>query len=163
MERIFREYGEEHQARRIVRSIVQERERGPIETTTALAELVRDAKGPGAARRERIDPATRVFQALRIAVNEELEGLRGFIEEATNLLDLDGRLVVISYHSGEDRIVKNALRDLDRGEIDQVTGRPLAETRLIEVLTRKPVRPSDAEVAFNPRSRSARLRAARRI
>ncbi len=163
MERIFREYGEEHQARRIARAIVHERERGPIETTTALADLVRDAKGPGAARREKIDPATRVFQALRIAVNEELEGLRGFLEEAANLLDLDGRLVVISYHSGEDRIVKNALRDLDRGEIDQVTGRPLAETRLIEVLTRKPVRPSDAEVAFNPRSRSARLRAARRI
>lgn len=163
MERIFREYGEEHQARRIARAIVHERERGAIESTTALAELVRDAKGPGAARREKIDPATRVFQALRIAVNEELDGLRGFIEEAANLLEVDGRLVVISYHSGEDRIVKNALRDLDRGEIDQVTGRPLAETRLIEVLTRKPVRPSDAEVAFNPRSRSARLRAARRI
>jgi 16S rRNA (cytosine1402-N4)-methyltransferase len=163
MEKIFREYGEEHQARRIARAIARERENGPIETTTALAELVRDAKGPGAARRERIDPATRVFQALRIAVNEELEGLRGFIEEAVRMLQLDGRLVVISYHSGEDRIVKNALRDLDRGEVDQVTGRPLAETRLIEVLTKRPVRPSDAEIAFNPRSRSARLRAARRI
>jgi 16S rRNA (cytosine1402-N4)-methyltransferase len=104
-----------------------------------------------------------VFQALRIAVNEELEGLRGFVEEAARLLELEGRLVIISYHSGEDRIVKNALRDLDRGEVDPVTGRPLAETRLIEVLTKKPVRPSAAEVAFNPRSRSARLRAARRI
>jgi 16S rRNA (cytosine1402-N4)-methyltransferase len=169
MERIFRDYGEEHQARRIARAIVHARERAPIATTTELAELVRRAKGTAAGRREgprrdgKIDPATRVFQALRIAVNEELEGLRGFVEEAARLLELEGRLVIISYHSGEDRIVKNALRDLDRGEIDPVTGRPLAETRLIEVLTKKPVRPSAAEVAFNPRSRSARLRAARRI
>ena len=169
MERIFRDYGEERQARRIARAIVSARERAPIETTTELAELVRRAKGTAAGRREgpgregKIDPATRVFQALRIAVNEELEGLRGFVEEAARLLELEGRLVIISYHSGEDRIVKNALRDLDRGEIDPITGRPLAETRLIEVLTKKPVRPSAAEVAFNPRSRSARLRAARRI
>jgi 16S rRNA (cytosine1402-N4)-methyltransferase len=164
MERIFRDYGEERQARRIARAIVHARERAPLSTTTELAELVRRTKGTAAGRREgRVDPATRVFQALRIAVNEELEGLRGFVEEATRLLELEGRLVIISYHSGEDRIVKNALRDLDRGEIDPITGRPLAETRLIEVLTKKPVRPSAAEVAFNPRARSARLRAARRI
>lgn len=164
MERIFRDYGEERQARRIARAIVRERERAAIETTTELADLVRRSKGTEAGRREgRVDPATRVFQALRIAVNEELDGLRGFVEEAARLLELEGRLVIISYHSGEDRIVKNALRDLDRGEVDPVTGRPLAETRLIEVLTRKPVRPTAAEVAFNPRSRSARLRAARRI
>ena len=164
MERIFRDYGEERQARRIARAIVRARDRAPLSTTTELADLVRDAKGTADGRREgRVDPATRVFQALRIAVNEELDGLRGFIEEAARLLELEGRLVIISYHSGEDRIVKNALRDLDRGEIDPVTGRPLAESRLIEVLTRKPVRPSAAEVAFNPRSRSARLRAARRI
>jgi 16S rRNA (cytosine1402-N4)-methyltransferase len=164
MERIFRDFGEERQARRIARAIVRARDRAPLETTTELAELVRDAKGTAAGRREgRVDPATRVFQALRIAVNEELDGLRRFVEEATRLLELEGRLVIISYHSGEDRIVKNALRDLERGEVDPVTGRPLAETRLIEVLTKKPVRPSAAEVAFNPRSRSARLRAARRI
>ena len=78
-------------------------------------------------------------------------------------METDGRLVVISYHSLEDRIVKNTLRDLAQGEVDLVTGRPRAETRLIEVLTKKPLRPSEEEVAFNPRSRSARLRAARRL
>ena len=79
------------------------------------------------------------------------------------MLENDGRLVIISYHSLEDRIVKHTLRDMAKGEVDQVTGRARAETQLIEVLTRKPVRPSDDEVNRNPRSRSARLRAARRI
>lgn len=164
MERIFKEYGEERQARRIARAIAHAREEKPLETTAELAEVVRRAKGPARGRRgSRIDPATQVFQALRIAVNEELDQLDRFVEEASRLLSLEGRLVIISYHSGEDRIVKNELRDLARGEIDQVTGRPLAETRLIEVLTKKPVRPSAEEIVFNPRSRSARLRAARRI
>jgi 16S rRNA (cytosine1402-N4)-methyltransferase len=103
---------------------------------------------------------TRVFQALRIEVNRELAELERFVDEAARLLAEDGRVVVISYHSLEDRIVKNTLRDLARGEIDEITGRPLAESRILEVLTRKPVRPSPAEVAANPRSRSARLRAA---
>ena len=85
------------------------------------------------------------------------------LDQAANLLDQDGRLVVISYHSLEDRMVKNSLRTLARGKLDEVTGRPRAETRLIEVLTRKPIRPSEEEIALNPRARSARLRAARRI
>jgi 16S rRNA (cytosine1402-N4)-methyltransferase len=161
--RIISEYGEERQARRIARAIVRAREERPIETTGELKRLIDRVKGPRAAREERIDPATRVFQALRIAVNQELAGLEGFLEEAVNLLETDGRLVVISYHSLEDRIVKNTLRDLARGEIDPVTGRSRSESQLIEVLTRKPVRPSEAEVAFNPRARSARLRAARRL
>jgi len=114
-------------------------------------------------REGRVDPATRVFQALRIAVNRELAGLGHALEQAVRQLDAGGRLVVISYHSLEDRIAKNTLRDLARGEIDRITGRPRSETQLIEVLTKKPVRPGEAEVMANPRSRSARLRAARRI
>jgi 16S rRNA (cytosine1402-N4)-methyltransferase len=161
--RIIREYGEERQARRIARAIARVRTERPITTTGELKRLIDEVKGSRAAREERIDPATRVFQALRIEVNQELAGLESFLRQAVNLLETDGRLVVISYHSLEDRIVKNTLRDLARGEIDPVTGRSRSESQLIEVLTRKPVRPSEAEVAFNPRARSARLRAARRL
>jgi 16S rRNA (cytosine1402-N4)-methyltransferase len=114
-------------------------------------------------REGRVDPATRVFQALRIAVNAELAGLERLVGEAVSLLAVDGRLVVISYHSLEDRIVKTSFRELARGEVDPVTGRTRSETQLIEVLTKKPVRPSEEEVAVNPRARSARLRAARRL
>ena len=168
LETIFRDYGEEMQARRIARAIVRARVESPLTTTGQLKRLIDRAKGGGRpgphGRREgRVDPATRAFQALRIAVNQELAGLEGFLEQAVRMLENDGRLVVISYHSLEDRIVKNTLRDLARGDIDQVTGRPHAESQLIEVLTRKPVRPTEEEVAFNPRSRSARLRAAKRI
>lgn len=162
LEKILRDYGEERQARRIARAVVRERAREPFRTTRQLKQVVDEAKG-GSGREGRIDAATRVFQALRIEVNEELAGLEGFIEQAVKLMESDGRLVVISYHSLEDRIVKNTLRDLARGDIDEVTGRPRAESQLIEVLTKKPVRPSEEEVAFNPRSRSARLRAARRL
>lgn len=161
--RIIREYGEEKQARRIARVIARAREQKPIETTGELRRLIAQAKGTRALREERIDPATLVFQALRIEVNQELEGLEVFLQEAIDLLEADGRLVVISYHSLEDRIVKNTLRDLARGEIDLVTGRSRSESQLIEVLTRKPLRPSEAEVEANPRSRSARLRAARKL
>ncbi|HEV8581265.1 MAG TPA: 16S rRNA (cytosine(1402)-N(4))-methyltransferase RsmH [Thermoanaerobaculia bacterium] len=163
LETIIREYGEERQARRIARAIVRARAEKPIQTTGDLKRLIDQVKGPRAAREERIDPATRVFQALRIAVNQELARLDRFIEEAVNLLETDGRLIVISYHSLEDRIVKNTFRDLARGDIDPVTGRSRSESQLIEVLTRKPVRPSVEEVELNPRARSARLRAARRL
>ncbi len=163
--RILREYGEERQARRVARALVEARRERPVRTTGELRELILRAKGlrSGEGRREgRVNPATRVFQALRIEANRELANLERFLDEAVDLLEEDGRLVVISYHSLEDRIVKNTLRDLARGEIDQVTGRPRAESRVLEVLTKKPIRPSEREVAENPRSRSARLRAARR-
>jgi 16S rRNA (cytosine1402-N4)-methyltransferase len=184
LEKIFRDFGEERQARRIARAIVEARLEGPIATTAELKRIIDEAKGGGgyggrghadraersrggraggAGREGRVDPATRVFQALRIAVNQELAGLERAMEQAVNMMASDGRLVVISYHSLEDRIVKNTLRDLAHGEIDQVTGRPLAESQLIAALTRKPVRPTPEEVEWNPRSRSARLRAARRL
>ncbi len=173
LERIIREFGEEREARRIARVLARERERQPFTTTVQLADTVAQVKRASlyrAKRRKkygadagRIDPATRVFQALRIEANQELAALPEAIDQALKLLDRDGRLVVISYHSLEDRIVKHTFRDLAKGEVDPTTGRGLAETQLIEVLTKRPVRPSEAEVTVNPRSRSARLRAARRL
>lgn len=163
LEEIFREFGEEPEARRVARNIVAERRVSPIDTTAALAGVVRRSKRGGRGAGERIDPATRVFQALRLAVNEELQAAEELLDQAVRLLDRDGRLVIISFHSLEDRIVKNRFRNLARGEVDQTTGRTHSETRVLEVLTKKPVRPTEAEVQFNPRSRSARLRAARRL
>jgi 16S rRNA (cytosine1402-N4)-methyltransferase len=163
LERIFREYGEERQARRVAREIVAERASNPILTTTHLRSVVAKAKGGYGGKEGRVDVATRTFQALRIEVNQELAGLDRFLEDAVASLEEEGRLVIISYHSLEDRIVKHTLRHLARGEVDPITGRPLSERRLIEILTRKPVRPGGAELAANPRSRSARLRAAKRL
>lgn len=162
---IFWKYGDERQARRIARKLVEARKQQSIRTTDQLRDLIFSAKGrrPGS-REGRVDPATRVFQALRIEVNQELRQLDRMLDQVVELLSRDdGRLVVISYHSLEDRIVKNSLRRLARGKIDEVTGRPHSETKVIEVLTKKPVRPNEAEVALNPRARSARLRAARRL
>ena len=164
LEKIFRDYGEERQARRIARAVIARRGQKPIETTTELRDIVAGAMRRGRGKpRSRIDPSTRVFQAIRIEVNRELVGLDTLLDQAVRMLEGDGRLVVISYHSLEDRIVKNRLRDLARGEIDQITGRPRSETQVIEVLTKRPVRPGAEEVALNPRARSGRLRAARRI
>ena len=163
LESILRGYGEEHDARRIARAIVRARARQPIVTTGELSRVVVSAKGGDRQREARVDPATRTFQALRLEVNQELRELERMLDDAVELLDRDGRLVVISYHSLEDRVVKHRLRDLARGEVDPTTGASLAETRALELLTRKPVRPSETEVAANPRARSARLRAARRI
>ena len=161
--RIFREYGEERQARRIARALAEAREDSSVETTGELRRIILEAKGGRSRKEGRVDPATRVFQALRIEVNRELAQLERFVDEAVRLLETEGRLVVISYHSLEDRIVKNALRVSALGEVDPITGRPRKETQLIELLTRKPVRPTPDEVRINPRSRSARLRAARRL
>lgn len=161
LEEIFREYGEEPRARRVARAIVAARSEKAIETTGELADIVRRAKG--GRRGARIDPATQVFQALRIEVNQELSGLTELLDNSIERLESEGRLVVISYHSLEDRIVKHRFRELARGSVDPVTGRTLPESRLIEVLTRRPVRPSEEEIEVNPRSRSARLRAARRL
>jgi len=145
---IFR-FGEERFSRRIARAVVAARQSAPIATTGRLAEIVRRAiprKGY-----QRIDPATRTFQALRIWVNRELEGLDAFLVAASRLLRAGARLAVITFHSLEDRIVKHAFRALAAGE------------EAIRVLTRKPVIPGEAEVARNPRARSAKLRAIERL
>lgn len=143
-------YGEERFSRRIARAIVEAREDDPILTTGRLAAIVRRA----IPRRgfSRIDPATRTFQALRIWVNRELEGLDRFIETVARRLIVGARLVAISFHSLEDRIVKHTLRALERG--GEVT---------LKVLTKKPVTAGDAELHLNPRARSAKLRAAERV
>jgi 16S rRNA (cytosine1402-N4)-methyltransferase len=143
------QYGEERFSRRIARAIVDARRETPVATTGRLAAIVRRAiprRGPS-----RIDPATRTFQALRIWVNRELDGLDRFVETAIGRLREGARLVVITFHSLEDRIVKHTLRALEhRG-----SG--------VKVLTRRPVVPRDEEVQQNPRARSAKLRAAERV
>jgi 16S rRNA (cytosine1402-N4)-methyltransferase len=163
--RIIFEYGEERHSRRIARRIVERREQGkPITTTTELAELVRAAAG-GGRKRSDIHPATRTFQALRIAVNHELEGLGEFVEKAVDLLIPGGRFVGISFHSLEDRILKRELRRLS-GHCDCPPRLPVCECgarKAVEVLTRRPVVPGSREVEENPRARSAKLRACRKL
>jgi 16S rRNA (cytosine1402-N4)-methyltransferase len=146
---VLYQYGEERRSRRIARAIVAARRTGPIVTTGQLASIVRRAM-PGRPF-GRIDPATRTFQALRIWVNRELEGLRPFLEATARRLCAGARLVVISFHSLEDRIVKHTFRAL--APIDAA----------FRVLTKKPVTPSEPEVEQNPRARSAKLRAVERI
>jgi len=143
------QYGEERFSRRIARALVYERSETPIVTTGRLATIVRRAiPRRGFAR---IDPATRTFQALRIWVNRELEGLDRFLEAAVDRLRIGARLAVITFHSLEDRIVKHTLR-----AIDQRSG-------TVKVLTKKPLIPTDDEVQRNPRARSAKLRAAEKV
>ena len=162
--RIIFEFGEERHSRRIARRIVERRERGePVTTTAELAELVRAAAGGG--KRQQIHPATRTFQALRIAVNNELDGLAEFIETAVDLLTQDARFVAISFHSLEDRIVKRELRRLS-GHCECPPRLPVCSCgarKVIEILTRRPVTPGDREVDENPRARSAKLRAVRKL
>lgn len=143
---IFFNYGEERAARRIARAIVHRRAGGELpETTADFARLVAGVvRRPG--RRERLHPATRVFQALRIAVNDELDVINSGLREAIGRLRAAGRVVAISFHSLEDRIVKETFRDEPR----------------LQVLTKRPVRPSEHEIAENPRARSAKMRAAER-
>jgi 16S rRNA (cytosine1402-N4)-methyltransferase len=164
--RILREYGEERFAGRIARAIDEARRRGPIATTGQLAELVKAAV-PAAARRTGPHPARRAFQALRIEVNRELDALRASLPQAIDLLAPGGRLVVLAYHSLEDRIVKQALADAAGRPVD-VPHRlpvdpPAASAATVAILTRRPERPSDAEVAANPRAESAKLRAAEKL
>jgi 16S rRNA (cytosine1402-N4)-methyltransferase len=138
-------YGEERFSRRIARAIVEKRHHNPIYTSRQLAEIVRQAV-PAIARQQRIDPATRTFQALRITVNDELKSLETALRRLPDCLKPGGRLAIISFHSLEDRRVKEAFRDDPR----------------LRALSRKPTTPHEAEIARNPRSRSAKLRIAER-
>jgi 16S rRNA (cytosine1402-N4)-methyltransferase len=147
---IIYRFGEERRSRQVAYGIVMARQQAPITTTGRLAEIVR--RGVRARGWQRIDPATRTFQALRIWVNGELDGLESFIGTAASRLEAGGRLAVISFHSLEDRIAKHTLRDLARGE-----------AAIVKVLTKHPVTAGEAEAAANPRARSAKLRAAVRI
>ena len=143
------QYGEERFSRRIARAIVAARREEPVRTTGRLAAIVRRViprRGPA-----RIDPATRTFQALRIWVNRELDGLDRFLEAAVARLRAGARLVVITFHSLEDRIVKHTLRGLEQSGAG------------VKVLTKKPIVPTDDEIERNPRARSAKLRAAERV
>jgi 16S rRNA (cytosine1402-N4)-methyltransferase len=167
LSRIFREYGEERFSRRIASAIVRQRREKPIETTADLAELVLSAvpKGSGAWRRDKIHPATRVFQALRIVVNDELKSLETFLSAAVNVLKPGSRVVVISFHSLEDRIVKRFFREASAECLcpPRIPKCVCGHTASLKLATTKAIRPTEAEVALNPRARSARLRAAERV
>jgi len=162
--RILFEYGEERKSRRIARWIVERREEGkPIVNTKELADLV--ARAAGKKRSGPIHPATRTFQALRVAVNQELKELDRFLEAAVDLLQPDGRFVAISFHSLEDRIIKREFRRLSG--YCQCSPRlaicSCGARRVVEVLTKRPVVPSPNELKENPRARSAKLRAVRKL
>jgi 16S rRNA (cytosine1402-N4)-methyltransferase len=162
--RIFRDYGEERWAGRIARRIVQTRQESPLATTGQLAELVRDTV-PGGRVPGRIHPATRVFQALRIHVNGELEHLRRVLSDAVDLLKPGGRLAVISFHSLEDRMVKQFFQEQIRSCIcpPRLPVCSCDRQPRVELLTRKGVRATQEDVAMNPRARSAILRGVRRL
>jgi 16S rRNA (cytosine1402-N4)-methyltransferase len=147
IEKILREYGEERFSKRIVEQIIKTRKRKPIRTTFQLREIIKEAT-PLWYRQKKIDLATKTFQALRIAVNNELDNLRVVLPQAIDVLKPDGRLAVISFHSLEDRIVKNFFNE---------------NKDYLEVLTKKPIQASAEEVMINTRSRSAKLRAVRLI
>jgi len=160
--KIFRVYGEEKRSRAIARKIVAERERAPLETTTQLARLVEQVLGP---KRGAIHPATRVFQGLRIAVNNELTNLRQGLDVATRFLRSGARIAVISFHSLEDRIVKQFFVEKSSSCICPpelpVCGCGRKET--LRIVTKKPVTADETEVGVNPRARSAKLRVAEKI
>ena len=160
--RIFRDYGEEPQARRIAERIAAERKQRSIDTTDQLARLVEGVKG---LRRRDHHPATQVFQALRIAVNRELDQLEHFLADGFEVLRPGGRMVIISFHSLEDRLVKNAFRRWSRACLcpPRALVCRCGWSRKVKVLTKRPVVPDPAETAANPRVRSAKLRAVERL
>jgi 16S rRNA (cytosine1402-N4)-methyltransferase len=162
---LFRKYGEEPAAWKIAKAIVAARETAPILTAEELAGLIEAVSPPNPRMRRRTHPATRVFQALRIAVNEELDALEDALGAAMGLLRPGGRLVVLSYHSLEDRIVKRFLNAERRGCTcpPEVPVCVCGRSPRLRLVTRPSMTPTDAEIDANPRARSARLRAAERL
>lgn len=162
LQRILREYGEEPQARRIALALATARASTAIRTTEELAQIVARVKGQ---RQRDHHPATQTFQALRIAVNRELENLARFLRDGYDLLRPGGHMVIISFHSLEDRLVKNALRKWNRDCLcpPRTPTCQCGWSRKVKMLTKKPLSPSPSEVRDNPRARSAKLRAVERI
>jgi 16S rRNA (cytosine1402-N4)-methyltransferase len=162
---LFRKYGEEPKAPRIARAIVDARRVAPIATAEELAALVERVLPPNPRLRRRTHPATRVFQALRIAVNEELEALQAGLASALDLLRPGGRLVVLSYHSLEDRIVKRFFQAERRGCVcpPELPVCVCGRNPRLRLVTSPSLTPTEAEITANPRARSARLRAAERL
>jgi 16S rRNA (cytosine1402-N4)-methyltransferase len=147
---VLYELAQERYSRRIAKKIVEARRISPITSTTTLAELVRSAIPTRGGAPERIDPATRTFMALRMKVNHELENLEALLKQAPGFLGSGGRLAIVSFHSMEDRLVKQAFRSAE-------------QTGQLKVLTKKPLTPTESELAANPRSRSAKLRVAEKV
>ena len=164
LKRILYDYGEERHAPRIASAILRARAEKPIETTLQLVDVIRSAM-PASALREKQHPAKRTFQAIRIAVNDELEAVRTLLDTAPDKLNPGGRLAVISFHSLEDRIVKLGIRSREDG-CTCPRDFPVCTCGFVQTLrsvTRKPIVPSDAELRDNPRARSAKLRVAERV
>lgn len=171
LETIFREYGEEWMAGKIASRIIEERKRDPIRTTLQLVGIIEKAKR----RRGKISPATKVFQALRIAVNNELENIKNFLPQAVKILSPKGRLAVISFHSLEDRIVKYFFKSIAlSNHTCRVANSPFAENAdgvvgeekdapLIKIINKKVIKPEYKEISKNPRARSAKLRVIEKI
>lgn len=155
--RVLWEYGEERWSRKIARAIVEERQKVPIRTTAALRRIIARAI-PLRFHSRRLDPATKTFQALRICTNHELENLKEMLETGWKALKRGGRICVISFHSLEDRMVKETFRNLGRGREEKGES-----GTVLRVITKKPITPSEDERKRNPRSRSAKMRCAERV
>lgn len=164
LEEIIRIFGDERFSRRIASNIVQSREEGDIETTVDLAHIIEGAI-PKKFLRKGINPATKTFQAIRIEVNDELKSIDAFVREAIDRLDSGGRLAVISFHSGEDRIVKNIFKESSRGCVcpQEFPKCNCQNEPKIKLISRKPIIPSEEEMLNNPRSRSAKMRVIEKI
>ena len=165
LQELFRKYGEERRAKQIAKNIAVIRRREKIRTSKQLAQIIIDSIPAKASSQQKIHPATRVFMALRIAVNRELERLETFLEHAVDLLNPGGRLCVLSFHSLEDRIVKQRFKDLEKGCIcpPKLPQCVCGQQPQLRILTKKVVRPTEEEIAANPMARSTRLRAAEKL